>query len=1084
MKYLLSYFLLALSIHCFAEKYYVCVNGNDMGHNGSIEMPWATLGHAISQSNSGDTIAISVGTYTEHSLVIEKAITILGANAEYTIFQAQESVPVDNTGKNVFNIQADVEISGLTIRHASPGIKISSSGSLKLKDTNVVHCFANTAGAGINAAGDLSLSRCCVAYNKTTTAGGGIFASRSVESLVQVEISNSIISHNESSDMGGGAVITYGTLELKNSTIAFNHANSKGKGLHINTEHALVKTFTNNIIAANGTPDIGANYATSFPLTSDIDFNIISMGWAGYIDFGSNTIMNSNSNSIDTFVDSIALQSLASTGTGVLAHAINENSILAYNKAGDSASETDIRYAPRNIPDIGAYEYLEQEVMTDIQILNTDSIALLNVPLRIAVVAIPSYTTENYTLSIDPASSAQSTLKGDTLIATSPGSIIIRSVHNTNTAINDSIVLIATDEISIKSIKIILPTEYNSVIIGDQIQLTCLVTPHNANDKTVTWSLNSSDLGSITQNGLFTANEIGTVTVYATSNYNSELLDSVLVNIVNNTPVDFSVDAGTVLKENVHHPSGAVMCWLTDSDLERPRSRTMETALSEMKAGALRFPYGALSNNYLWTKDPENISDELDPCVAVQWRPPGGWDWAVDSEGYFKKDMDFDEYVALCRKIEAEPVVCVNIMSHVYFDNDDITIDTLIYYAKEWVRYANITKGYNITHWQLGNEQDHHSDIYPLNEYKVDYKHMAAAMKEIDPDIKTAPGLLQNWNDQMLAYCPEYVDFITCHQYLWFGGSESTGYDAWKNYGQSLIPHISKNYDIVRASSKPNLDIFVTETGITGGKYPDPEVFNLYKGLILFEMQMEQIFTPNVRNTFYWGTHLPWNGEFGDSPIATLFSNDDANENHMQADILMAINTHIQSKIVNRHSKSGLVTYTTLAENDSMMVIFTLNKNNIPKRFELSAENSGSFKSYEKFVFAGTSEFDANASFKLESSGDISGRQIETELQPYSITILRIALNSDAPSATSEKVKRDQNITIFPNPVGEVLNIMTKKAVSKDAVITCYSMSGKVCFRQSLNDQSTINVSKLLQGIYTIQIVDGRNVNHALFIKD
>ena len=51
---------------------------------------------------------------------------------------------------------------------------------------------------------------------------------------------------------------------------------------------------------------------------------------------------------------------------------------------------------------------------------------------------------------------------------------------------------------------------------------------------------------------------------------------------------------------------------------------------------------------------------------------------------------------------------------------------------------------------------------------------------------------------------------------------------------------MKQNQDILSSSNR-NLEIFVTETGITGGRYPDPQVFNLYKGLILFEMQMEQI---------------------------------------------------------------------------------------------------------------------------------------------------------------------------------------------------------------------------------------------------
>jgi len=509
----------------------------------------------------------------------------------------------------------------------------------------------------------------------------------------------------------------------------------------------------------------------------------------------------------------------------------------------------------------------------------------------------------------------------------------------------------------------------------------------------------------------------------------------------------------------------------------------METALSEMGAGALRFPYGALSNNYLWTKDPSNLVDGPEPCVAVPGRAPGGWDWAVDEQGFFKKDLGFDEYVALCRKIGAEPVVCVNIMSHVFKPDDEITIDTLIYYAREWVRYANITKGYGIKYWQLGNEQDHHSDIYPQAAFKTDYKRMAMAMLEVDPTIKTAPGLLNRWNDEMLRYCPEYVEFITCHQYLWFGGSESEGYDAWKDYGKELIRHITDNLAYVRASSKPGLEIFVTETGITGGRYPDPQVFNLYKGLVLFEMQMEMIITSNVKNTFYWGTHTPWNGEDGDSPLATLFSNDSANKNHMQADILSAINKHIQEDYIGKLSGSGIVSYSTISDNDSLMVVYALNKNSVPKNIRVSTQNTGSFKNFERWVFAGKSEYDANVEFMQDSEGTMDEHSVETSLPPLSITILRMALNDDAGNTAVNRQTGSKEIKVYPNPAEDILNIEGAEAFEKNAALTITDMAGKICQRQNIFQTSVINISSLKPGVYTMQITEGNNNYGSVFIR-
>jgi len=1087
-KQILLLLFVAVTSTLFATAYHVEISGSDALNNGSKEKPWASISHAIAHISQGDTVWVGAGTFTEHSLEIPKKITILGIGAAYSIIQAGESVPANGGGNVVFTIQGEVQISGLTIRHGSPGIRIVSSGELHLTDCNVTECYSETPGAGINVAGNLRMERCCVAYNESPAFGAGIYASRSAESLSEVKISNSTLSYNKSTganSMGGAMCITYGSLEMRNSTLAFNSATVKGKGMHVNSSDALVKVFTNNIIAANGIPDIGSNYATVFPAESDIDFNVISMAWATYIDFGDNTVFNSISHedTLGAFIDSIALQPLADGGSGVLAHAIDGNSLLVMDRAGSSATSEDVRRAPRSVPDIGAYEYIPQAPMTGLSIVNSDTSLVINRPVRIAVAAIPAYTTESYTLTIDPASEAQAQLSGDTLTASGLGMVRLWAVNPVNAELSDTIQFNVTDVIDLQSINISLPTDFPSLFAGEQLQFTTHVIPKNATDTTLTWSVSDSDLASISSTGLFTAKAVGSVTVKATSRGNPELEEQLEVTIVNSTPVELTVNAKYAYKTGIENPAGAVVCWLTDSDTERPRNRSMETALSEMGAGALRFPYGALSNNYLWTKDPQNLVDGPQPCVAVPNRAPASWDWAVDEQGFFKKDLGFDEYVALCRKIGAEPVVCVNIMSHVFNSDDEITIDTLIYYAREWVRYANITRGYGIKYWQLGNEQDHHSDIYPQAAFKSDYKKMAMAMLEVDPTIKTGPGLLNRWNDEMLRYCPEYVEFITCHQYLWFGGNEWEGYDAWKDYGKALISHITDNLAYVRASSKPDLEIFVTETGITGGRYPDPQVFNLYKGLVLFEMQMEMIITSNVKNTFYWGTHTPWNGEDGDAPLATLFSNDSANQNHMQADILSAINKHIQEDYIGKLSGSGIVTYSTISDSDSLMVVYALNKNSIPKNIRISTENTGSFRDLETWVFAGKSEYDANVEFVPDNGGTLDEHSVETNLPPLSITILRLGLNDDGGNTSIKHQTGSKEIKVYPNPAEDMLNIEGAEVFGKSAVLSISDMAGKICLKQNNLQTSVINIATLKPGVYTMQILDGNKVYQSIFIR-
>ena len=1077
MKTIYTFLFVLLATNVFATQKFVLLSGkNNIDHDGSVLKPWETISYAVSQIEAHDTICVGSGVFTEKNILIDKPVTLKGINADYSIVQAGVSNTEDNKN-TVFNIQSDVAIINLTIRHGSPGILVGADATLKISYCNVINCEAETAGGGINASGNLYISNSCIANNTTNQSGGGIFASG------YTRILNSTVSNNHSTGsgtFGGGILINNGIFEMKNSTVVFNSAGSKGKGIHINSSNAVVNVFYNNIVAANGIPDVGANYAQSFKNSENIDYNLISAGFSEYLDFGENSYLNSNSADevIQAVVDSIALLPLTNSGNGVLAHPIDNHSYLALNKGGPLGTSTDVRNALRVEPDLGAYEYCPNAPMTGLEILNIDTTVFLNKATRIAVVAEPAYTSEEYILELTPASEAKAELSADTLIPTSPGMIKVWAHHISNYEIKDSIVLRAVEEpITIQSIGLNLNTNYTSVLPGTQLQFSTNVFPKTVMDTTVTWSVEPKSLATITQSGLFTAISTGEVTVSAISNSNTSIQEQINITIIEKNWIDIQINSNNVIKTGISNPCGAVLCWLTDSETERPRNRSMETALSQMNAGALRFPYGYLSNNYLWTKYPENITGRLEPCVATP-NIPGNWDWAVDENGFFKNDLDFDEYVGLCRKVGAEPVVCVNIMSHVYYDDDEITIDTLIFYAKEWVRYANITKGYGIKYWQIGNEQDHHKDIYPFDEFKADYKRMAKAMHEVDPTIKTAPGLLSNWNSDMLAYCPEYIDFITCHQYLYFGGSETEGYNVWKDYGSNLIPNIKKNQDIL-SSSNSKMEIFVTETGITGGQYPDPQIFNLYKALLLFEMQMEQITLPNVANTFYWATHTPWNGEYGDNPIATLFSNDEKNSNHLQADILTMINSNIQSKYIGKHTQDGIVCYSTISENDSLLVVFALNKNEIPLGLSIKTDEMGEFRKFEKLTFAGQGEFDPNVSFKKQSEGQIDENVLNTTLLPQSITIIRAEL--DEYVATDIQSFPEFNLKIYPNPVTDILTISHNHTSELQGVIK--NLSGKTIKLFECDKYCNIDVSALPVGVYFINISDGKNNHWRKFIK-
>src|SRR3954452_4746942 len=116
--------------------------------------------------------------------------------------------------------------------------------------------------------------------------------------------------------------------------------------------------------------------------------------------------------------------------------------------------------------------------------------------------------------------------------------------------------------------------------------------------------------------------------------------------------------------------------------------------------------------------------------------------------------------------------------------------------AADWVRSANVTKGYGAKYWTIGNENygnghygsawegDDHADKSPA-QYAAEVVAYADAMKAVDPTIKvgavlTTPsnwpdglvgaGDAGTWNQVVLSIAGPSIDFVDLHWYPGGGG--------------------------------------------------------------------------------------------------------------------------------------------------------------------------------------------------------------------------------------------------------------------------------------------------------------------------
>ncbi|MFI3306654.1 MAG: hypothetical protein R3Y68_09115, partial [Rikenellaceae bacterium] len=446
-------------------------------------------------------------------------------------------------------------------------------------------------------------------------------------------------------------------------------------------------------------------------------------------------------------------------------------------------------------------------------------------------------------------------------------------------------------------------------------------------------------------------------------------------------------------------PRGAAslnLCWLLDSDLKRPNPKqSFESALVEMGVGSVRFPYGFLANNYLWHTPPyDDVEGGLRPKVATMKVTPGNWQWAVNPDGSFTSAMDFDEYMALCKRTGIKPLVVVNSMSHKM--EGGCTLETLVTSAAEWVRYA-LKKGYEVAYWQIGNEMDHHPKDITLEEYIEAYVAIASAMKEVDPDAYIGPGILGRaiYFTELFAVAPELVDFTSCHQYLWSFIDDCKDYELWSKYDGAYIRNVTNMQTAVSKSSKPDMEILITETGVSPAKQGMGNVNNTYKALWWFELLMSQLSVKNVSYSYNWGTHSPWGGAVdNDNMDVDVLLRIDDNSRKPTGEVVRFVNQYIGKEFVeSRCDDSRLRVYAMSDDGGEGGVIYVMNKST--QRIDTSVALDGLPAKVSRLRCAtlmGKRPDSRSLNYGKESVvrvSDEEGARCSVRVEPLSITTLR-----------------------------------------------------------------------------------------------
>lgn len=226
-------------------------------------------------------------------------------------------------------------------------------------------------------------------------------------------------------------------------------------------------------------------------------------------------------------------------------------------------------------------------------------------------------------------------------------------------------------------------------------------------------------------------------------------------------------------------------------------------AVAELKPPIIRWPGGCFASPYRW-KDGIGKQQERRVCPREMWG-----DLDVNSYGT-------DEFIAMCRKIGAEPLIVVNIGCENWNPGADPA--EFLQDALDWIEYCNgpvdskwgkvragngHPKPYNVKYWEIDNETWHMGE----EKYCEAVLKFAPAMRKADPTIKLAAcgsgGFNHKWNRAVIDQCAAYVDYLSIHHYE----SPDKFADGPLNYEKFF----RETGDYIALSKNPKMKIYVSE---------------------------------------------------------------------------------------------------------------------------------------------------------------------------------------------------------------------------------------------------------------------------------
>jgi hypothetical protein len=401
--------------------------------------------------------------------------------------------------------------------------------------------------------------------------------------------------------------------------------------------------------------------------------------------------------------------------------------------------------------------------------------------------------------------------------------------------------------------------------------------------------------------------------------------------------ITITVYPDSVLNDVSHHPVGINVDYFMDDDLYLKPSRRTADALKAMGVRYLRYPGGNKSDLYLFSVPPY---EKAVPTLARTGNGAVGYEHVIKDNKDYKSDvMDFDEFIALCREVDAEPLVVVAADEYLVNYPEGCTWtdrEGLIKNAVEWVRYSNIKKGYNVKYWMIGNECWNNNNENSTGAiYARDVVDFSIAMKAVDPSIYIIPnGNSVEFFKDVLTIAAGHIDYLCLSNYpVW---DYSAGYVSYRDTLKDLMGPVKRALTAIDQyashADKEKLKLLVVEYGPFDWAYKWPMINDMGHNLCNFEMTGEQLKVPEIEFSCFWNTRWIDNDSVENSVYDALDKNGNFNANGLG---LMIWGNYLGKKMVGTTGTLHIRSFASYSPDESSLYVYLLNKNQVPAYVKL-----------------------------------------------------------------------------------------------------------------------------------------------------